>query len=77
MHHRKGSGDFFLHFGQSTYLKDNEPLRNQSLGHPGGWAMLWSADELLNGQRKRVDNTAHVTTAHDGLSQKRLEDDLY
>ena len=26
--------------------------------HPGGWAMPWLAEEMLDGQRQRVDNPA-------------------
>ena len=33
-------------------------------------------EEMLNGQYQRVDITTHVRTAHNGLLQKRLEEDL-
>ena len=36
----------------------------------------WSAGEMLDGQRQRVDVPAYVGTARHGLSQKRLEEDL-
>ena len=39
-------------------------------------AMLWSAREVLDGQRQNVDIPAHVRTAHNGLLQRRLEKDL-
>ena len=45
-------------------------------GHPGGWATPWSAEEMLDGQRQRVDILAHARSAHKGLIQKRLEEDL-
>ena len=38
--------------------------------------MLWSAEEMLDGQRQRVDIPAHARAAHKGLLQKRLEEDL-
>ena len=40
------------------------------------WATPWSAEEMLDGQRKRVDVHAHVRTAHDGLSQKGVKEGL-
>ena len=36
-----------------------------------------SAEEMLGGQHQRVDIPAHARTAHKGLLQKRLKDDLY
>ena len=51
-------------------------LLNQPLGHLGGWATPWSAEELLDGQHQRVDIPAHTRTAYKGLLQKRLEDDF-
>ena len=47
-----------------------------SLRDSGGWAMPWSAKEMLDGQPQRVDIPAHARTAHKGLLQKRLEEDL-
>ena len=38
--------------------------------------MLWSAEEVLDGQRQRVDIPAHARAALKGLMQKRLEEDL-
>ena len=38
--------------------------------------MLWSAEEMLDGQHQRVDISAHARTVHNGLLQKRLEEDL-
>ena len=40
------------------------PLQNHPLGHLGGWTTLWSAEEMLDGQRKRVDSPAHARSAH-------------
>ena len=45
-------------------------------GRLGGWATPRSAEEMLDGQCRRVDVPAYVRTAHDVLPQKRLEDDL-
>ena len=44
--------------------------------HLGGWATAWLAEEMLNGQKQRMDISAHSRTAHKGLLQKRLEEDL-
>ena len=54
----------------------HQPLQNHPSGHLEGWATPWSAEEMLNGQRQRVDDTAHSTTAHDSLPKKRLEEDF-
>ena len=61
-------------FGHVT--SHNQPLRNPPSGHLGGWAAPWSAEEMLNRQHQRVDVPAHARTAHKGLLQKRLEEDL-
>ena len=37
--------------------------------------MPWSAEEMLDGHQ-RVDISAHARSAHKGLLQKRLEEDL-
>ena len=42
----------------------------------GGWATLWLAEEMLDGQHQRVDITVHARTAHKSLLQERLEEDL-
>ena len=39
--------------------------------------MLWLAEEMLVGQHQRVDIHAHAKTAHKGLLQKRLEENLW
>ena len=53
-----------------------QPLQCYPSGHLGGWATLWSAEEMLDGQHQRMDNRAHARTAHKGLLQKRVEEDL-
>ena len=45
-----------------------QPFQDHPSEHPGSWAKPWSADEMLDGQRQRMDVLAHATTAHDGLS---------
>ena len=45
-------------------------------GHLGGWATSWSAEEMLDWQHQRMGALAHAGTGHDGLLQKRLEEDL-
>ena len=40
------------------------------------WVPTLSAKEILHGQHQRVAIPAHARTAHKGLLQKRLEDDL-
>ena len=42
-----------------------------------GRLIQWPAEEILNGQLQGVDFPFRARTAHDGLSQKRLEEDLY
>ena len=53
-----------------------QPLQNHPSRQLGGWAVLWSVDKMLEGQRQRVDIFANARTAHGGLLQKRLEEDL-
>ena len=36
----------------------------------------WLAEEMLDGQHLKVDIPAHARTAHQGLLQKGLEEDL-
>ena len=47
-----------------------------SSGHLGEGATLWSAEEMLNGEHQVADILAHARTAHKGLLQKRLGQDL-
>ena len=42
----------------------------------GGRSTLWLAEEMLDGQRERVDFTAQTRAAHKGLLQKGLEENL-
>ena len=53
-----------------------QPLQNHPSRHFGGWATQWSAEEMLDGQWKRVDISASATTDHNDLMQTRLEDVL-
>ena len=54
-----------------------QPLQNHpSEEYLGEWATPWTAEEMLDGQHQRVDIPAPARTAHDGLLQKRLEEDL-
>ena len=45
-------------------------------GSPGEWAMPRSVEEMLDGLRQRVDVPAPAGTAHNGLPQKKLEEDF-
>ena len=47
-----------------------QPLWNHPSGHLGGWTTPWSAEEMLDGQ------CVHARTAHNGLLQKRLEENF-
>ena len=40
------------------------------------WATLWLAEEMMDGQHQRVDIPPNARTDHNGLLQKRLEEDL-
>ena len=51
------------------------PLRNHSSGHLGRWTTPWSAEEMLHGQRQRVDIPAHARSAHNGLLLKKMAED--
>ena len=53
-----------------------QPLENHPSGHLGEWATPLSAEEMLDGQHHRVDVPAHARTAHEGLLQKSLEENL-
>ena len=54
-----------------------QPLQNRPSGHLGGLVLTpWSAEEKPDGQHRRVDIPAHARSAHKGLLQKRLEEDL-
>ena len=47
-----------------------QPPQNHLSGHIGGWAMPWSAEEMLDGQHQRVNIPAHARTAHKVLPRK-------
>ena len=51
-------------------------LQNHPSRHLAGWATPWAAEEMLDGQHQRVDIPAKARSAHKGLLQKRLEEDL-
>ena len=53
-----------------------QPPQNHPSGYFGGCATPWAAEEMLDGHHQRVDISAHARTAHKGLLQKRLEEDL-
>ena len=36
--------------------------------------MLWSAEEMLEGQQQKMDIPAHDRTSYKGLFQERLEE---
>ena len=48
-------------------------LQNHPSEHLGRWVTPWSAEEMLDKQRQRVDIPTYARTAHNGLPQKRLE----
>ena len=52
-------------------LTPRQPVQNHPSWHLWGWA-----EEMLDGQHRRVDIPAHARSAHKGLLQKRLEEDL-
>ena len=45
-------------------------------GHLGGWAMPWSAEEVLDGQRQRMVIPTLAGSANNSRPQKRLGEDL-
>ena len=53
-----------------------QPLQKHQSGHLGGWTLLWSAQEMLDGQHQRVDIPAYAITAHKGFLRRELEEDL-
>ena len=53
-----------------------QPLQNHLSWHLGGCVTAWSAEEILDGKHQKVDIPAHARTAHKGVLQKRLEEDL-
>ena len=59
-----------------AFHTQRQPLQNHPSGYLGGWATPCSAEEMLDGQHQRVDIPAYARTAHTGLLQERLEEDL-
>ena len=59
-----------------AYHMPQQPLQNHPSGHLGGWATPWSAEEALGRQQQRVGIPASFRTAHKGLLQRRLKEDL-
>ena len=51
--------------------KSRQPFQNHPSGQLGAWAMPWSAEEMLDGQRQEVDIPDHAGTAQDGLPRRK------
>ena len=47
-----------------------QPLQNHPSGHLGGWATPWSAEEMPDGQRQRVDIPCPCQNCSKGLCRK-------
>ena len=45
-----------------------QTLQNHPSGYLGGWATPWSAEEMLDGQRQRMDVPAHARSALNSLA---------
>ena len=56
--------------------KLRQPLKNYPSRHHRGWATPKSAGKMLERQHRRMDIPVHARTAHTGLLQKRLEEEL-
>ena len=52
------------------------PVQYHYSGHGLGWATLWSAEEMLDGQHQTADIPAHAGAVHKGFLQKILTEDL-
>ena len=61
-------------FGHVT--RHNGLSKKHPPGHLGEWATHWMSEKMLDGQHQRVDIPASARTAHKGLLQKGLEEDL-
>ena len=57
-----------------AFTRHDSLLQNHRSGRLGGWATLWSAEEMLDGQLGGLDVPAHVKAAHDDRPQERLEE---
>ena len=53
-----------------------QPLENHPAEHLGELATPWLAEEMLDGQRQRMEIPAHARIAHNGLRKNCLEKDL-
>ena len=74
------SRDRYLHgLGMSHIMTTSPPKKKKKKnpsGYLGGWVTPWLAEEMPDEQHQRVDIPAHARTAHKGLLQKSLEEDL-
>ena len=59
-----------------AYHTPPQPLQNHPSGQLRPWVTQWSAEKMLDGQHQRMDIPAYARTAHEGLLQIRLEEDL-
>ena len=50
--------------------------RHDSLSKPVLQGVPWSEEEVLDGRYQRMDIPVHARTAHNGLLQQRLEEDI-
>ena len=53
--------------GMARAMSAFQKKRKKNQGSPGEWAMPRSAEEMLDGQRQRVDVPAPDATAYNGL----------
>ena len=53
-----------------------QPLQNHPSGHLGGWVAPWLVEEMLGGQHQKVDIPVHARTAHNGLLQQTMEENV-
>ena len=53
-----------------------QPLQTITWGTLESWQCCDQQEEMLDGQHQRVDVPAYARTAHKGLLQKSLEEDL-
>ena len=51
-------------------------FRTMPQGKIWGWLMPWSAQKMMDRQCQTVDVPVYAGPTHDGLPQKRLEEDL-
>ena len=53
--------------GMARAMSAFQQTNKKNQGSPGEWAMPRSAEEMLDGQRQRVDVPAPDATAYNGL----------